>query len=172
MKKINTYMLASALVALPLVGCSDKTEMVEPVKQAAVQSEAVMPKPVPPKLGTYVDDRVIIDLSPEQRTAVLGMMNEFIYAFGEISGGLADGDRQRIADGVKDSGMGGLKMPRGTGRNFPPEFKEISHATRGAFDEIGTMAKSGATDAEILQKMSEIMTLCSGCHTLYQIPTK
>lgn len=117
------------------------------------------------------DTRQVLQLNPQQRVHVLEEMQTFLLSTQLIMEGLAEEDRELIAEAAREAASAGKGHGRGLGMQtaLPPEFRQFGQATKKQFIGIAEQAESGASDEEILTSLSVTLSSCNACHAIYQI---
>jgi len=129
------------------------------------------PPASPPPDSRAAAQRVVVQLTPDEREHVLGEMRDLLVALQGVTDGLARDDFGAVAAAARRVGAGaeGGQMPPAIAKKLPPEFRQLGRATREQFDALA--ADAGRRDARhSLAQTSALMQRCNACHAVYQFP--
>lgn len=117
---------------------------------------------------TAKDNRIPIQVTPEQRNQVLYEMREFLHSLFNMHNALASKDMDAVA--VSATPLAGLleRLPSGVKAKIPEEFSQMAI---GMNELMKTMARDARKkrDMSVTQsQMAELMSYCSGCHDTYR----
>lgn len=117
---------------------------------------------------TSKDNRIPIQVTPEQRNQVLYEMREFLHSLFNMHNALANKDMNAVA--VSTTPLAGLleRLPGDVKAKIPEEFSQMAI---GMNELMKTMARDARKkrDMSVTQsQMAELMSYCSGCHDTYR----
>lgn len=131
------------------------------------------------------DGRRILYLDPAQRMHVSAQMRGFLIGVQQVSEGLAQEDRKKIATAAAamgpghGGGPGGGPGQQGQGRGagagdgaqgvmagMPPEFHAMGRSLHMGFADVATMAGT-AEMSEIQAAFAANIAKCSACHSTF-----
>ncbi len=118
---------------------------------------------------TAGDGRTALLLEPAERDLVLTEMRTFLQAVQAITMGLSDNDLAAVAVAAKQVGMSAAHgVPVSLMAKLPLGFKQLGHATHGAFDQLALDAESLGDPAHTLRQLAELQANCVGCHAAFR----
>ena len=117
-----------------------------------------------------VDKREVLVLTPMQREHVLGEMRDLLTGIQNILGALAEDDMKAVADIARPLGSNMVGKAEDHLKGvLPKHFMQLGMAAHQDFDNIATLAESGANSKAILSELNRSMNKCQACHAHYQI---
>jgi hypothetical protein len=119
------------------------------------------------------DGRQAIALGPEHQAMVLKEMRTMLESVQGILAGLSAGDREGAAEAASRAGMDMARgMPRALKTNLPAGFRRLGRRTHRGFDELAAAIRQGEGQDMILDRLSDHLTNCTGCHSAYRVTGK
>jgi hypothetical protein len=116
------------------------------------------------------DTRQPIQLNPDHQAMVLQEMRTMLEAVQGILAGLADGHRKTAADAARRAGMEMARaMPPALQKALPRDFRRLGMRTHRGFDELAVAIRQGESRTMILDRLSNHLTNCTGCHAGYKL---
>lgn len=135
---------------------------------ATLAAWAVDGKPVQKK--TDPDQRVVLQLPPDERHMVLNEMRNFVVAIQQIADGLANDDFEQVAAAARKMGSGAAnEIPPRVVNKLPETFKQLAGKVHMTYDAIALDADSMADTQLALEQLGELYGYCVACHATYQI---
>lgn len=120
------------------------------------------------------DQRVVVNVTEEEKQFLLGEMRQLLAATQTIHAELGRGDREAAADAAQSVGMGMVEELAAVEATIlfklPAPMKELGLGTHRAFDDLAASIRGGASDREVMQEMSALMSRCVACHASYRLP--
>ena len=116
-----------------------------------------------------VNNRILIELSKNERTFILMEMNSFLSDIKLISNGIVEEDYDQI---VATSTIGSEIIERVSPalmRKLPLAFNKAGFAMQNEFRGITRLAKEEASFDEILNKYNLLLRKCVECHVKYKL---
>jgi cytochrome c556 len=131
---------------------------------AAMSSQAVAQAPS----GRYVDKRIAINLSANEKNQILAEMREFLHGFHGIHLAMARQDMKTVALTARPMGALLDRIPVGMKERLPEEFTQLAIAMNEAFQAVAHDAENNGDISKTHENLAEVMTYCSGCHDTYR----
>lgn len=123
-----------------------------------------------PAQGT--DKRVTLNLTAAERAMILEEMHVFLEGVQKITGSLARQDMQATADAARKLGRAlAHDVPPALRAKLPQEFRQLGALAHADFDQIAMDAESLQDVSHSLNQLSDTLTKCVSCHTMYQVQT-
>jgi len=118
------------------------------------------------------DARVVLSLTPEERTIVLDEMHQFLDAVQKMTEALARQDMPAAAKASRAVGQHmGHAVPPTLRAKLPMEFRQIGNAVHRDFDQMALDAEALGDVSYSLTQLSATLQKCVSCHAKYQIRT-
>jgi hypothetical protein len=119
------------------------------------------------------DDRQPVALGPEHQAMVLKEMRVMLESVQGILAGLSAGEREEAAAAASRAGMGMVQgMPPALQKALPKEFRHLGMRTHRGFDELAVAIRQGESRDMILDRLSDHLANCTGCHSGYKLTGK
>ena len=116
------------------------------------------------------DARPVIELSERHRALVLTEMRQFLSGLQLITEALSREDMERVVSEARTLGVAmSHHMPADLKQALPPEFRKLGDSVHSNFDQIALDAESLGDPAHTLSQLSETLSGCVACHSIYQI---
>jgi hypothetical protein len=116
------------------------------------------------------DPREAIALSPPEVENLLAGMRTYLETIQGIVAAMAENETRRVPDIASRSGAKLLQnVAPMTGLKLPLAFTSMSFDTHDKFDRLAEKARRGASRAEILTELRDIMGNCISCHAAYRL---
>ena len=116
------------------------------------------------------DGRTALVLEAGERDLVLSEMRGFLESVQAITEAIGKNDMKTIAEEAKKVGMPAAgDVPATLMAKLPLEFKELGLNTHKAFDALGAEASDMGDGKVVLEKLSQLMLNCTGCHASYRL---
>ncbi len=116
------------------------------------------------------DNRVAVMLAPEEREFVLAEMRMLLEGVQGITAGVAANDMQQISSSARRIGMASAAdVNPQLMMKLPLAFKQQGMSVHKQFDQLADMADSGASANELLTMLSEQLSSCVACHSIYTL---
>lgn len=115
------------------------------------------------------DERLEIQVSPEERELVLKEMRTILASVNGVVTGLSQEDMKRVEESARAAGMGMAVEESALVAKLPIEFKEMGLSLHRDFDDLADATKKGASQEEILQRMARLTARCNGCHDIFRL---
>ncbi len=116
------------------------------------------------------DSREAVALAPAEVETLLAGMRTYLESIQGIVAAMAE---NQIAKVPGIAAASGAKMLRNvaplTGLKLPLGFTSMSFLTHDQFDQLAAKAGHGASRAEILAGLRDIMGNCVSCHAAYRL---
>ncbi|MDO4880250.1 MAG: hypothetical protein Q3983_03140 [Capnocytophaga sp.] len=123
--------------------------------------------------NTPKDNRKEAYISEEGRNAVLSEMRTFLESIQKINQGINENNPQLIIEAGTNSGKEVSKrVPKGTSKNLPQEFKQLGGATHALFDKMALSAKENFNKDTLKMQLSEQLGNCTACHRMFKFVVK
>lgn len=120
-----------------------------------------------------LDTRTVIQLSPQHRAVVLGEMQHFLSGLQQISAALSHDDMETVTRVARALGSSmSQHVPADLKQALPQAFRKQGHAVHSHFDQLAMDAESLGDSQHTLSQLSEILSGCVSCHSMYQIRTE
>lgn len=116
----------------------------------------------------YIDKRIPIKVTSEERNQVLYEMRAFLQGMHNIHHALAKNDMKAVAVAAKPLGPMLSRIPKSMRERLPEEFQEMGIAMHEQFDLIARDAEKLRDPAHTLEQMAEALSYCAGCHDTYR----
>jgi cytochrome c556 len=118
------------------------------------------------------DSRVVLSLTPEERTIVLNEMHQFLDAVQKMTDALAKQDMSAAAKASRAVGQHmGHAVPPTLRAKLPMEFRQLGNAVHRDFDQMALDAETLGDVSYSLTQLSATLQKCVSCHAKYQIRT-
>lgn len=115
------------------------------------------------------DGRIAVQLSKDERNALLLEMRNWLQNSQAIMAAVAENDFETIARTAKASGMAAeAETPGSLFRKIPLEMKTLGFDTRKRFDEIAADAEKIKDNQLTIKQLSAAMNNCVACHASYR----
>ncbi|SCZ54870.1 hypothetical protein [Thiohalomonas denitrificans] len=148
------------LVAICLMGA---------VGVSSVTACAARGEPVPNQQKDP-DQRIVLELPPDEHYMVLEEMRNFVVAIQQIADGLARDDFDQVAAAAKTMGSGAAnEIPPRVVNKLPETFKQLAGKVHTTYDAIELDAGSMADTHLALEQLGELYGYCVACHATYQL---
>ncbi|WP_303901986.1 hypothetical protein [Thiohalomonas denitrificans] len=135
----------------------------------AITAWAAGGEPVPNQLKDP-DQRIVLQLPPDERHMVLEEMRNFVVAIQEIADGLARDDFEQVATAARTMGSGAAnEIPPRVVNKLPETFKQLAGKVHTTYDAIALDAGSMADTQLALEQLGDLYGYCVACHATYQI---
>ena len=116
------------------------------------------------------DSRTAVVLQAHERNLVLSEMRGMLVATQGILDGANRSDLQGIAKAASAAGMGvAADADPALMTRLPIELKALGMSVHRDMDEMAKAAESGRPPAEILEMLSNTLTKCVACHSMWQL---
>jgi cytochrome c556 len=117
---------------------------------------------------TAKDNRIAIQVSPNERNQILYEMREFLHDLFNMHNALANKDMPAVATATKP--MAGLldRLPAALRDRLPEEFSQMAIGMNEALKVMARDAETRADMSLTQSQMAELMTYCSGCHDTFR----
>ena len=116
---------------------------------------------------SQADDRVMVELRPEQQNFVLSHMKSMLETIGAIQLDMAEGNSEKIAQRVRAFKAEEHKIkPRGIGKWFPKGFRAMSKEMNKHWK---VLLQPTTDDKKVQQELHLILNQCNACHRSYQL---
>ena len=116
----------------------------------------------------YTDGRLAVQLSKDERNALLLEMRKWLQSSQGILAAVSTGDFASVANTARLSGMAAeAQTPGSLFRKIPVEMKVLGFDTRKKFDEIAVDAESMKDSQHTIAQLSDAMNNCIACHATY-----
>lgn len=116
-----------------------------------------------------VDSRVNLKLTVEERAEFLAEMRQMLASIQGIMQGIAETDRNRIAESAR---LSGNRMARATPASvrakLPQSFRDIGGPTHMMFEELAVRAETDEMDM-LARDSAELLKQCMACHATYRV---
>ncbi len=117
-----------------------------------------------------VDNRTVIQLSPQHRVLVLTEMRQFLSGLQQMTDALSRDDMETVAREARILGTSmSHHMPADLKQALPQGFRKMGHAVHSSFDQIALDAESLGDSQHTLSQLGEALSRCVDCHSTYQI---
>ncbi len=114
------------------------------------------------------DGRLAVQLSKDERNALLLEMRKWLQSSQAILAAVATEDFSAVANAARLSGMAAeAETPGSLFRKIPVEMKVLGFDTRKKFDQIATDAESMKNSQHTIAQLSAAMNNCTACHASY-----
>ena len=114
------------------------------------------------------DGRLAVQLTKDERNAVLLEMRTWLQNTQAILAAASAGDLAAAARSARASGMAAeAGTPGSLFRKIPVEMKRLGFATRGLFDEVAAEAEKTRDPQRVLAKLGAAMNNCVACHATF-----
>ncbi len=115
------------------------------------------------------DDRIAIQLEPQERDLVLSEMRAFLVAVQQITNGILQQDMQMIAESARKVGMTTQRsVPGSLIGKLPIGFKAMGMETHNLFDTLALDAIELEDSEYTLSQLNTLMQNCIACHAGYK----
>jgi hypothetical protein len=123
--------------------------------------------------ATDADKRTPVVLRPNEKSALLTDMREYLKGLQVIFTALAKEDMDSVAAQAKALGTINVFNP---GLNFPTvsgvKFRELASQVHEDFEDIAANAKARRNPKTTLEKLSVTMKRCVSCHEAFYLTDK
>jgi len=118
------------------------------------------------------DGRVVLELSPGERTVLLEEMRMFLDGVQKMTGALGQADMPAVAHAARGMGQKMVhEAPPALRAKLPLEFRQLGSSVHRDFDQIALDADSLKDASYSLTQLSATLQKCVSCHAMYQIQT-
>jgi cytochrome c556 len=115
------------------------------------------------------DGRLAVQLTKDERNALLLEMRTWLQNTQSIVAAAAAGDLAAAARTARASGMAAeAETPASLFRKIPVEMKSLGFATRAMFDEIAAEAEKTKDPQRVLARLGAAMNNCVACHATFR----
>jgi hypothetical protein len=115
-----------------------------------------------------VDGRLAVQLTKDERNALLLEMRTWLQNTQAILAAANAGDMATVVRTAKASGMAAeAETPAALFRKIPVEMKRLGFATRGLFDDIAGEAEKTKDPQRVLAQLAAAMNNCIACHATF-----
>ena len=117
------------------------------------------------------DDREAIRVSPEERSTILGTMNENLLALHRILKALADDDLAAVAKAADSAARApgpGARL-QSLREVLPDPWRRSGKIVHKEFARVARLAERGATSSDLIPRMSRLTRACVDCHNTYRL---
>ncbi|MDR6306614.1 cytochrome c553 [Nitrobacter vulgaris] len=115
------------------------------------------------------DGRTTVLLGSDERNLVLSEMRGMLETVQIVVDGVKEGDMKKVAQAARASGMvAAADVNPALMAKLPLEFKQLGLSVHNRFDEIATVADSGASREQVLATLSTQLSACVACHASYR----
>jgi cytochrome c556 len=115
------------------------------------------------------DGRLAVQLTKDERNALLLEMRTWLQNTQSIVAAAAAGDLAAAARTARASGMAAeAETPASLFRKIPVEMKSLGFATRAMFDEIAAEAEKTEDPQRVLARLGAAMNNCVACHATFR----
>lgn len=116
------------------------------------------------------DNRVVLKLTPDERSMVLEEMRLFLDGIQKMTYSLSKQDMQAAADAARNLGQKMVhEVPPALRAKLPQEFRQLGATVHGSFDQIALDAETLKDVSYTLNQLSATLKNCASCHATYQI---
>lgn len=116
------------------------------------------------------DPREPVALSPQETETLLAGMRTYLESIQGIVSAMAENKVSLVPDIAKKSGAKLLQNAAPlTGLKLPLGFTSMSFDTHDKFDKLAEKASRGASRADVLNDLRDIMGNCISCHAAYRL---
>lgn len=117
---------------------------------------------------TAVDNRIAIQVSPNERNHILYEMREYLHGLFNLDNALASKDMKAVA--MFTQPMAGMvdHLPDNLKDRLPEEFIQMAIGMNEVLKVMARDAKTRADMSLAQSQMAELMTYCSGCHDTFR----
>lgn len=120
------------------------------------------------------DARTAVHLAPNERDFILTEMRQLLRAVHGVIAGVSDPDQAKgHAEAASAARSAGMVMAVDDNPalmlKLPLPMKQLGMSVHRDFDELADTITKGATDQDILQRLSNITNRCLTCHEMYQL---
>ena len=114
-----------------------------------------------------------IELTTVEQDYLIEEMHANVTALQSLLDALAGGDRRGAEQAATTRGTAGLHSrdalrPKTLAAKFPPPWKAMAEGLRETFDQLAASIAAGATTEESLHRASQLLAICSSCHSSYR----
>lgn len=130
-------------------------------------------EPHPQHLHAAVpDDRVVLELSDDERAMLLEEMRRFLGSVQQLTGALGRQDMPAVAEAARSVGQKMVhEVPPALRSKLPQGFRQIGFSVHRDFDQIALDADNLKDVSHSLGQLSATLEKCVACHATYQIRT-
>ncbi len=122
------------------------------------------------KTTVAADGREVILLKPQQRDLVLAEMRTFVASLQTITQALGTDDSELFQKAALKVGLAAQQgVPLDMMKALPLPFRKLGMDTHKKFDQLAANAEQGASNAQLLIELSQLMNNCVACHAAYQL---
>jgi hypothetical protein len=116
------------------------------------------------------DGRTAVVLQASERDFVLSEMRGLLSSTQEIMEGTNQGDVPKIFKAANAAGMAGTaEVNPALMAKLPLEFKTLGMSVHRDMDDIAKAATGGKPPQEIQKMLSNTLTKCVACHSIWQL---
>ncbi len=114
--------------------------------------------------------RVSLHLTAAERAHLRAGMRTYLESVEGITRGLAENRMAAVAKSARRSGQSLMdETAIAMALKLPPDFVAASIETHGKFEELADQAAAGATKAQVLGTLGQILSGCTACHAQYRL---
>ena len=126
--------------------------------------------PHPPHAHAAPDDRVVLELTPDERAMILEEMRMFLSGVQQMTGALGRQDMPAAAEAARGLGQKMVhEVPPALRAKLPTGFRQLGFSVHREFDQIALDADTLKDASHTLNQLSATLQKCVACHTTYQI---
>jgi hypothetical protein len=116
------------------------------------------------------ENRVIVELSPDEKVFVLQEMRIMLGTIHGITSGLRNHDHKAIVEAAKMSGTAmSADVNPSLMMKLPLDFKKNGLFVHSQFEEFANKVNDKTTDSEVISFLDDQLGRCAGCHAGYRI---
>lgn len=116
------------------------------------------------------DSRAPIRVNAAQQEMILEEMRDYVVALQKISGGLAAGDFEPVAEAAASMGRGRMTGERRRmAMALPEHFRMMGMSVHDDFDAIARDAEAMGDVSHTLEQVSATLAKCVGCHSAFRL---
>ncbi|MBT7356412.1 MAG: hypothetical protein HN809_08435 [Rhodospirillaceae bacterium] len=123
------------------------------------------------KTNQGTDNREAVMLNVDERDLILAEMRLMLGAVQGIIAAVADDDMKAVQEISLAIGMEEVKkVPKSLMLKLPMDFKTMGKDNHVEFDEVAEISKQGGR--AVLNRLSELLVNCVGCHEEYSLQSE
>lgn len=120
--------------------------------------------------GPVKDNRVVLELSPDERAMILEEMRLFLSGVQHLTDAFGKADMPAAAEAARGMGQKMVhEVPPALRAKLPLEFRQLGFSVHRDFDQIALDAESLKDVSYSLNQLSGTLKKCVSCHATYQI---
>jgi hypothetical protein len=119
------------------------------------------------------DGRTAVLVNPAEKDIILREMRMLLTSVNEVTTYVAG---ENFDEAAKSAARVGTAMENAAEAGHPAlvaklplELKRLGLATHEDMDQLALLLQKGATQKEVLSKMSEVTSKCVACHSVYRL---